>query len=576
MRTFARLLRFLVSSHWRVVAAILLGIVSVAGNVGLLGMAAYLIAAAALKPLLITLTLPIYLVRFFSVTRAVSRYAERLVAHGVTFTLLARLRVWFYARLEPLAPARLLELRSGDVLARAIKDVDELQNVYLRVVSPVAVALAIVALTVGVFALFNPTMALVAALFLAAAGVGVPLLAMLLARGVGRRQVAARGELNARIVDGIQGVQDILACGDAREQRRRVAALDGVLGRTQRRMAAIAGLHLALNDLLMNMALWVILLLAIPLVARASISGVYLGVLALTILAAFEGVQPLGQAFQSLGQTLAAGERVLAVLDATPRVTDPPAPLPAPRVYGVRFDHVSFRYDAAGALALDGVSVDVPPGGRVAIVGPSGAGKSTLARLLPRFWDPTEGTVLLGGHSVAAYGLDDLRAAVGVVSQDTYIFNDTLRGNLRLARPDATNVQIERAVEQSQLADLARALPAGLDTWVGEQGLRLSGGERQRLAIARALLKDAPVLVLDEATANLDPATERALLAALDRLMEGRTTLIITHRLVAMERMDEILVLDGGRIIERGVHDYLYAARGAYRRMIDVQDEMLA
>jgi len=583
MTIFVRLLAFLAPVHRRVALAILLGCATVASNMGLLGMAAYLIAAAALKPLLILLTLPIYIVRFMGVSRAVARYAERLVAHDVTFRLLAVLRIRVYARLAPLAPARLLAYRSGDMLTRLVGDVEELQHLYLGVVAPLVVAVAIAALTTSLFALFSRTLAWAALAFLAAAGAGVPLLAGVLSRGLGRRQLTARAALHTEIVDGLQGVQDVLACGHPDRYRRGVATLDSALARVQRRVALVGGARQAAHDLLMNLAMWTLLVLAIPLVAARTIDGVYLGFLALVILASFEAVQPLGPAFQSLGRSLAAGGRIFEVIDAAPVVTDPAAPLPAPTGAGLDVDGVTFSYQGGDGVAragddddddaaLRGITFSLHPGRRIAIVGPSGSGKSTIVRLIARAWDPARGTIRLGGADIRRYRLDDLRAAVGVVAQDTYIFTDTVRGNLLLARPDATDGDLARALEQAQLADFVRDLPEGLDTWVGEHGLRLSGGERQRLAIARALLKDAPLLILDEATANLDPLTERAVLDALDALMQGRTVLLITHRLVALDRMDEILVLERGRIVERGGHDALLAAHGLYRRMVDVQN----
>ncbi len=225
---------------------------------------------------------------------------------------------------------------------------------------------------------------------------------------------------------------------------------------------------------------------------------------------------------------------------------------------------------------LDDITFRVSPGRRVALVGPSGAGKSTIVGLALRFWDPTSGVIRLNGEEIRAYGLNDLRSLFGVVAQDTYLFNDTIGGNLLLARPTASKHELEQVIEQVGLTDMIRQLPRGLDTWVGEQGLRLSGGERQRLAIARALLKDAPILILDEATANLDPLTERALLDVLDKLMHNRATLIVTHRLIAMERIDEILVIDQGHICQRGTHDQLAAQNGLYRQMLAIQNEMLA
>lgn len=580
MRIFLRLLSFLAAFRWLVALAILLGSIMIASNMLLLGMAAYLIAASALGPLMVTLTIPVYVVRFMSVSRAGSRYAERLTAHKVTFRLLARLRTWVYRHLEPLSPTYLHTQRSGDILTSLVTDVDELQNVYLRVVSPIVVAILISMLTFALFTIFSTVMAWVAVAFLVVTGCGVPLLSGWLARGLGKQQLAIRATLNAQIVDGIQGVQDLLAFGQADTQLKILTELEQRLGKIQQRMAFINGLQQALNDLLMNLALWSLLILAIPLVLSKAIDGVYLAFLALIILASFEAVQPLGQAFQMLGHSVAAGERLFKITDAIPQVQETTMPLPLPDSTSegltLKFDHVHFAYHTDEGEVVQDVSFEVLAGKRVAIVGASGAGKSTLVNLMLRFWDATQGTIQLNGQNIQQYALKDLRGLIGVVAQDTYLFNDTIRGNLLLARPEATDSELEQVLEQAQLSDFINQLPKGLTTWVGEQGLRLSGGERQRLAIARALLKDAPLLILDEATANLDPITEQQLLDALDSLMKGRTTLVITHRLVGMERMDEILVLNEGRICERGTHDELLRARGLYFEMVQLQEGMLS
>ncbi len=494
----------------------------------------------------------------------------------MTFKLLADLRTWLYGRLEPLSPARLLEHRSGDLLTRVVKDVEELENIYLRAFSPVIVAVAISTLTFVALYVFDPTLAFVTLGFLALAGVGAPLLVGLLARKLGRRELELRAELNTQIVDGVQGVQDLLALGRASDQQRKISDLDQKLGRVQKRMSSITGLQNTLNDLAMNLAMFTILVLAIPLVHEGSIPAVYLAFLALLTLGSFEAVQPLGTAFQFLGRSLGAGERLFEIADAKPGVVDPDNPLPPPIDHALEFEHVGFRYREDEPPVLDEISFRVESGNRVAIVGSSGSGKSTLVNLALRFWDPTDGEVKLGGRDLRDYAQEDLRNAVGVVAQDTHLFNETLRDNLLLARPGATDTEVESALERAQLIEFVSHLPQGLETPLGEQGLRLSGGERQRLAIARALLKDAPVLILDEPTANLDPATEHELLAALYEQVTNRATLVITHRLVHMERMHEILVLEQGRIVERGTHYQLLEKNGLYKRMVEVQNQMLA
>lgn len=580
MTTLAYFLRLLRPFRSRMALAVLCGAVMVASSIGLLGMAAYLIAAAALKPLLVLLMLPIYVVQVAGITRGASRYAERLTGHDVTFRLLARLRADVYRRLVSFGPAQLITYRNGDLLTRLVADIDELQHLYLNLIGPFLVAGLVAVLTAGLFAIFSPVLAWAALAALVVTGIGLPALAGRLSRGFGERQPGVRAELNTQLIDGIQGVQDVLAFGRQDDVMERMTMQDRALARIQLRMATASALQNALKDMLQSLAVWVILILAIPLVGEHIVGGVYLAFLALVMLASFEAIQPLAPALQFLGRALSAGERVRGLLDGPPAIADPADPLPLSLAgpdagFALAFEQVSFAYGSGDAAALSDVSFSVPGDGRIAIVGPSGAGKSTLTRLIARFYEPDSGTIRLGGEDIRRLAVQDLRAALGVVSQDTYVFNNTLRNNMLLARPRATDAEVERALEQAQLGDFVRRLPEGLDTWVGEQGQRLSGGERQRLAVARALLKDAPILILDEPTANLDPVTELALLDTLNALMRGRTTILITHRLCRMERMGQILVLDAGRIVERGTHDELLSADSRYRRLFDVQSGML-
>ncbi|HET7479667.1 MAG TPA: thiol reductant ABC exporter subunit CydC [Rubrobacteraceae bacterium] len=576
MRTFLRLIRFLGPYRWQVALAVFLGVVTVVSNVGLLATAAYVISAAAIVSYISLLVIQVYLVRIFSVSRSFSRYAERMVSHDVTFRLLGNLRTWFYGRLEPLAPARLAGYRSGDLLSRVVRDVEELENVYLRILAPAAIAAVISAFTFALFYIFSPALAFVALGFLTLTGVGVPILVRTLSRGLGRRELELRAELNARIVDGVQGAQDLLAFGAEGAHQMEIAAVGRKLDRVQRKMAFVTGLRDSLNDLLTNLTMIAALVLTIPLVAQGEIKGVYLGFLALVALGAFEAVQPLGTAFQFLGRSLHAGERLFEISDSEPAVRDPEKPYPAPADHTLEFDRVSFQYEQDETAVLEDISFTLRPGSRIAVVGPSGAGKSTLVNLILRFWDPQGGEVRFGGRDIRDYETEDLRSLVGVVAQDTHVFNASLRENLSLARPGADDTVLKEALERARLSDLVERLPGGLDGYIGEQGARISGGERQRLAVARALLKDAPVLVMDEATANLDPVTERELLESARSLMLGRSTLVITHRLVDMESMDEILVLDGGRIVERGTHAELRGSGDLYSRMLEVQNGMFA
>ncbi|HEX9117278.1 MAG TPA: thiol reductant ABC exporter subunit CydC [Anaerolineae bacterium] len=585
-QTFIRLLTFAATLWPWIGLSVLLGVATVGSGVALLATSAWVIAQAALQPSIAVLEVAIVGVRFFGIARGLLRYFERLVTHEVTFRLLAAIRIWFYERLEPLAPAVLLEHQSGDLLAAVTSDIETLENFYARVIAPPLVALVAVAGMALFFSGYDGRLALALAIVLVAAGAGLPLVVRRLSRLPGRTLVAARAELAATLVDGIQGLSDVLAFGREHDSLARIGAAGEALAGAQRRMAMLRGLHTGAGSLLTGLATLVVVALAVPLVRAGRLSGVDLAVLALAAAACFEAVLPLAPASQHLDTGLAAAERLFSVVERNPLPSErqadhflvPAAPAFPAVPPGVSVQGLRFRYPgAAGAApALDGLTFDLPAGTALALVGPSGAGKSTLVNLLLRFWDYDEGQILLDGRELRTLPAEEVRRRIGVVAQHTHLFNATVRDNLLLARPDATEDDLEQAARTAEIHDFIANLPDGYATWIGEAGVRLSGGERQRLAIARALLKDAPILLLDEATANLDPLTERAVLAAIRRVMAGRTTLTITHRLIGLEPADEILVLAGGKIVERGRHQDLLARDGTYRRMWDSQTQTTA
>ncbi|MBN2548911.1 MAG: thiol reductant ABC exporter subunit CydD [Anaerolineales bacterium] len=574
-----------------VLLSVLMGFATIGSSIGLMTSSAYIISAAALHPSIADLQVAIVGVRFFGITRGLFRYLERYISHQVTFRLLARLRTWFYQALEPLAPARLLGYRSGDLLARIVGDIETLENFYVRVLAPPLIALLVALFTFVYLSGYRLSLALAWLAIYLAAGICLPLVIRWLSQEAGGQVVRQRARLSAALVDGVQGLAELLAFNQERAQTEKICSIDQALVKSQSRLAHLGGLQIALSNLLSNLALWVVLVLAIPLVFSGELQGVYLAVVVLAALTSFEGAAPLGLAAQHLESNQQAARRLFDVVSVPPEVIDPPKPAPLPAEMGLQVANLSFRYlagsDSTGLdagqtdleeespWALQEVSFNLPAGKRLAIVGTSGAGKSTLVNLLLRFWDYQQGQILLGGRELRQYAQEGLRSVMGVVSQNTYLFSASLRENLLIARPEAAPAQISQALELAQLSAFVAALPQGQDTWIGEQGLLLSGGERQRLAIARALLKDPPLLILDEATANLDILTEAQVLRAIHTLMAGRTTLMITHRLVGMERMDEILVLDQGRVVERGRHPDLLAAGGLYRRMWDLQNQML-
>lgn len=581
--TFRRLLSFTRPLTRWMLLAMLLGLLTVIAGIGLMALSAYVITVSALHPSLAALTFAIIGVRFFGITRAIYRYLERVVSHTITFKLLAELRVWFYKALEPLAPARLAalanargeEYTSGELLSRLVSDIETLQEFYVRVLAPPIVAALIAVIMWFVLGAFHPVFVLIFLAFYLCEGVFVPLLIYRLSHMVGQQLVQVRATLNTTLIDGIQGMGDILAFGQERRQQERVRMLDQHLTMLQGIMARVNGLQEALGTLFTNLALWVIVFVGVPLVSMGQVSGISLAVVALAVVASFEAVLSLPVAAQHLGTSLEAARRLFAVVDAQPVVSDALAVLPLPTRYDLEVQHLSFRYPTQKEDALENVSFTLSQGQCIALVGPSGAGKSTIANLLVRFWEYSNGHILLDGRELREYRQEDIHRLIGVVQQDTYLFNATIRDNLLIAKPEASQEELEQAVRAAQLYDFIRALPQGYDTRIGEQGVRLSGGERQRLAIARVLLKDAPILILDEATANLDAITEQELLQTIRTLIRGKTTLIITHRLVGLEMANEILVMQSGRIRECGTQHELLEIEGLYWKLWQLQNQML-
>lgn len=552
--TLRRLLDLAMPLKGWIILASTLGCLTIVSGIGLMGTSAYLISAAAMHPSIAALSLAIVGVRFFGIARGVFRYLERYISHAVSFQLLARIRVWFYQALEPLAPARLMMLRrgetttysSGDVLSRMVSDIETLQHLYVRLMAPPFVAVLVGLLMWWFLGAFAVQLVFIFIFFYLMAGVGVPFLAHALSQRTAQRIVQMRSELNSLLVDGIQGLADLIAFGHEAAYAERIGKLNCRLVQEQTRMAWLSGMQNGLGKLLTNLALWTMLIAAIPLVHTGQLNGIYLASLALATAASFEAVLPLSSAVQQLGSSQEAGRRLFEIVDAPPSVCDTMEVSPNPQGYDLVVRHLCFRYAPETPQVLENISFTLPQGQCLALVGPSGAGKSTVVNLLLRFWDYEQGSILLGGHELRDYRQQDLARLISVVSQDTHLFNSTIRENLLLAKPNASQQELEQAAQHACIHDFIQSLPQGYETRVGEQGLCLSGGERQRIALARAFLKDAPLLILDEATANLDAITEQDILHAIHALRQGRTTLIITHRLTGLAMVDEIIVLEQG------------------------------
>jgi thiol reductant ABC exporter CydC subunit len=563
----------------RLTLATLFGAGSLAAAIGLIATSAWLISRSSQRPQESAVALAIVGVQFFALSRGLCRYAERLVGHDAAFRVLADLRVGVYEQLERLAPLGLPAFRSGELLARLVHDVDCMQDVLLRVLPPFAIAFVVGAATVGLVWWMLPAAGAILLVALLLAGVLVPWLTGRLAARAETRQAAARGELTASVVDLLEGAPELIVNGAMTAQLERTRAADTELTDIARASARTAGVGQGLTRLCSGLAMWGALLVGVAAVRTGHLNGVLLAGIALIGLVAFELVGGLPAATQTLQRVRRAAARIQEVFDAPLPVTEPAHPVAlTSRPHALRVRNLRCRYPGADRWALDGVDLDLSPGRRVAVVGPSGAGKSTLAGVLLRFveYEAPPASVALDGTPLSNLDGDACRRVVGLVAQDAHIFDSTLEENLRLARRDATREQLRGALEKVRLLDWAERLLMGLDTEVGERGARVSGGQRQRLAIARALLADFPILVLDEPGEHLDTPTADAILAdvleiARDQIARERATLLITHRLAGLAEMDEIVVLDEGRAIERGTHADLIRFGGRYAALWRLQ-----
>ncbi len=564
----------------RLALATLLGAGALGAAIGLIATSAWLISRSSERPEESAVAVAIVGVQFFALSRGLCRYGERLVGHDAAFRVLADLRVRIYERLERLAPLGLPAFRSGELLARLVHDVDSLQDLLLRVVPPFAIALLVGAATVGVVWWMLPAAGAILLVALLLAGVLVPWLTGTLAARAEARQAAVRGELTASVVDLLEGAPELLVNGAAPAQLGRALAADAEATRIAGANARTAGVGQGLTTLCSGLAAWGGLLVGVAAVRAGRLDGVWLAGIALIPLVAFELVAGLPTATQTLQRVRRSAARVFEVIDAPPPVVEPAHPvalasqphvafasqppiafasrphsafaswpdaLSVSQPHALRVRGLRSRYPGAARWALDGVDLDLFSGRRVAVVGPSGAGKSTLAGVLLRFIPYQGGSVTLDGVQLADLDGEECRRVVGLVAQDVHVFDNTIEENLRLARREATRKQLYEVLAKVRLLDWVEQLPEGLNTEVGERGARMSGGQRQRLAIARALIADFPILILDEPGEHLDTATADAILADLLVLTRDRATLLITHRLTDLQEMDEVLVLGAAR-----------------------------
>lgn len=558
LRPFIRSMR--PQLNWMLLGT-LLGLVTLLASIGLMTLSGWFISAAALAgggALTFNYFTPGAGVRGFAILRTLGRYFERVTTHEATFRLLADLRSWFYRCLEPLGPARLQQFRSADLLNRLIADVNALDNLYLRVLAPSVIALLVALLVLGFLARYSPAIALFTAAGLVLAGVATPLLAHRLARRVGERQVMATTTLRQRLIALVQGLADLHIYGGVAQAIDATTAEETRLTRTQLRMALVTGLMNGLIVFIGGATGLLALLVGIGQLHAGGLEPAQLAMALFCVLALFEVVAPLPLAYQYLGKTRQAAARLQEVASAAPLVIYPArdqAPVLAPGSFS--FERVTFHYPRASTPVLEQFSLRVAAGEKILLLGHTGSGKSTLVSLLARFYDPQQGQVVLGGQSVTRYGESTLRAQMSVLSQPVQLFAGSVADNLALAKGDAAENEMAAVLAavglDRELGDRPLAYA------VGESGSRLSGGQRKRLALARALLRDAPLLLLDEPTEGLDATTEARVVEQMLRFCAERTLVMISHHLQTAALFDRVVILDRGRVLEQGTPQALAA-----------------
>jgi ATP-binding cassette, subfamily C, bacterial CydC len=554
-----RVIRSVGGYRWWVAVTALLSFVTLGAGIGLLAMSAFLISKSALVDTTITLALIILGVRVFATTRAVSRYAERYVGHLGTFRILTRIRIWFFRGIEPHAPAVLMQHRSGDLLTRILADIDTLQDLYLRVlVPPVAAALA-VGLGCILLAGFSPWLGIALFVFVCLCGVVIPLSMHRLTLSSSASLVQEQANLNATLVEGITGIADLIAFGREDLLLGRSEHITAAQQPARKQLAQARGIAAGLTALLVGLAALTVLGFGVSLLRDGSLEGVYLAILPLVVIATFEAVGPLSAAYEHLGRSRAAATRLVELVDTPASVVKPSASEKLTLSRNTSAGHtmvdltvtdLSFRYAEGEPLILQQASVQIPAGSFAVITGPSGSGKSTLCNLLLRFWEYSQGSIQLNECELNRLGLDEARSVVALVAQHDHLFDTTLRDNLLLGDSRAEDERLLEACDAVCLGDWVRALPAGLDERAGENGNRLSGGERQRVMIARALLTEAPILILDEATEHLDEEMQLDVLRGILKWRSGLTTIMITHEAPNISGIDLRLQCSKGTLRE--------------------------
>ncbi len=556
--------------HWfGLTLGMILGLATILAAISLLTLSGWFIAASAVAGLTIAretfnYMLPGAGVRGFSMARTAGRWGERVVSHNATFKLLADLRLFFFRKLTPLIPGRQTNLRDADLLNRLVADVDAMDHIYLRLDSPLVIGVLGIAAITAFLAWFDLTIGLTLGGILLVLMIVLPIIFYRLGKRNGEQLTFAKANYRIKLLDWLQGHAELLLFNAESRYRQQAEAEQDQLLAAQRKMASLTGLA---NGILMAATGWT--LVVILWIAADGIGGhapdPFVAMVAFATMASFEMMMPVAGAFQYLGQTLTSAKRLNEIIEATPDTVFDPNGYHGDAQGALKIENVSYTYYGSTQAVVKNVSIDLKQGEKLALLGRTGCGKSTLLQLITRSWDPQQGQILLDGKALPEWSEASLRKAITVVSQRVDIFNGSLRENLVLAKPNGTDAEFTEALVQVGLSALLE--DKGLDTWLGDGSRQISGGERRRLGIARALLHDAPILLMDEPTEGLDRRTEQQILALLLEHAKDKTVLFITHRLVGLDQMDQICLMDEGEIIERGKHQELLAQKGRYAEL---------
>ncbi|MCG7496095.1 cysteine/glutathione ABC transporter ATP-binding protein/permease CydC [Vibrio sp. Of7-15] len=556
--------------HWfGLTLGMVLSFATMFAAIGLLTLSGWFIAASAVAGLTIARETFNYMlpgggVRGFSMARTAGRWGERVVSHNATFKLLTELRIFFFRKLIPLIPGRFSKLRDADLLNRLVADVDAMDHVYLRLVSPIIVGILGIAGLTAFLWWFDPTIGLTLGSILLALLLIWPVIFYQLGKENGHHLTLNKASLRVRTLDWLQGHAELLIFNAEKEHHSKVLTAQEELVLNQRKMASLTGMA---NGLLLLANGWTLVLLLW--ISADGIAGQapdpLVAMVAFATMASFELIMPIAGAFQYLGQTLTSAKRLNEIIKAKPDTEFDENGHSETAIGNISFSGVHFKYHDADTNALDNINLDIKAGQKLAIVGQTGSGKSTLIQLITRHWDPSHGQLKLDGVTLNQWSEPALRQAVSLVSQRVDILNGSLRDNLLLAKPSADDKELSDVLNKVGLEDLLEY--TALDTWLGDGGRQLSGGERRRVGIARALLHNAPIVLLDEPTEGLDQKTEQQVLNVLNEHTQDKTVIFITHRLVGLNAMDAICLMEQGEITEQGTHDELLALKGRYHQL---------